>query len=61
VASSTDVNGSVSMTTDIAPIPMATPATICSPGRCDMAMPPVEPINKAGKTGPPRKLLSDTP
>ena len=49
------------MTTLIAPMPMATPATSCSPGRCDMAMPPTEPIYRAGKTGPPRKLLSDTP
>jgi hypothetical protein len=49
------------MTTDIAPMPVATPATSGNPGRCDMAMPPAAPMNRAGKTGPPRKLLSDRP
>ena len=60
VASSTEVIGRVSITTLIAPMPMATPAIIGSPGRWDRAMPPAAPMNMAGKTGPPRKLLSDT-
>jgi hypothetical protein len=49
------------MTTDIAPMPVATPATSGNPGRCDRAMPPAAPMNRAGKMGPPRKLLSDRP
>ncbi len=39
------------MTTHIAPIPMATPATIGSPGRCESAIPPAAPRNIAGNTG----------
>ena len=31
-----------------APIPMATPATIGSPGRCDMATPPAAPMTSTG-------------
>jgi hypothetical protein len=61
VASSTAVIGSVSITAVIAPMPMATPATSGSPGRCDAAIPPTAPMKIAGKIGPPRKLLSDTP
>ena len=61
VASRTEVSGSRSITTDIAPMPMATPATSGSPGRCDSAMPPTAPMNIAGNVGPPRKLLSEMP
>jgi hypothetical protein len=61
VASSTDVSGRPSIATDIAPMPVATPATSGKPGRWDKAMPPAAPMNNAGKMGPPRKLLSDTP
>ena len=61
VATSTDVSGRSSITTHIAPMPVATPATSGNPGRCDNAMPPAPPMNSAGKVGPPRKLLSDTP
>lgn len=43
VASITEVSGSPSITTDIAPIPIAIPATMGSPGRCDMAIPPAVP------------------
>jgi hypothetical protein len=60
-ASKTEVSGSLSITTDIAPTPMATPSISGSPGRCDSAMPPAAPTNRAGKVGPPRKLLRDTP
>ena len=61
VASRTEVSGSLSITTAIAPMPMATPSISGSPGRCDSAMPPAAPMNRAGKVGPPRKLLRDTP
>ena len=61
LASRTEVSGSLSITADIAPMPMATAGTSGSPGRCDMAMPPAAPMNMAGKMGPPRKLLSDAP
>ena len=61
VASSTEVSGSVSITTDIAPRPMATAGTSGNPGRCDRAMPPAAPMNSAGKIGPPRKLPSEMP
>ena len=60
-ASRTEVSGSLSMTTDIAAMPMATPSTSGSPGRCDSATPPAAPRNRAGNVGPPRKLLSETP
>lgn len=61
VASSTEVSGSVSMTALIAPMPIAAPATAGSPGRCENAMPIAAPMYIAGKIGPPRKALSDTP
>ena len=61
VASSTEVSGRVSITTVIAPMPIATAGTSGSPGRWDSAMPPAVPMNMAGKIGPPRKLLRDTP
>ena len=61
MASSTEVSGSLSITADIAPMPMATPDTSGSPGRCDIAIPPAAPMNMAGNTGPPRKLLIDAP
>ena len=60
VASSTEVSGSRSIATVIAPMPMATAGTSGRPGRCDIAAPPTAPMNIAGKTGPPRKLLNDT-
>ena len=60
-ASRTEVSGSLSITTDIAPMPMATPATSDSPGRCDSRTPPTPPRNRAGNVGPPRKLLSEIP
>src|SRR6266545_7072766 len=60
VASNTEVIGSFNITAHIAPMPMATPGTSGSPGRCDSAIPPAAPRNIAGKTGPHRKLLSDT-
>ena len=41
----------------IAPMPIAAPATIGRPGRCESAMPPTAPMNMPGKTGPPRKPL----
>ena len=61
VAISTEVSGSRSTATVIAPIPMATAGTSGSPGRCDIATPPTAPRNIAGKVGPPRKLLIDAP
>ncbi len=42
----------------IAPIPIATPAIIGSPARCDSAIPPTAPRNIPGEIGLPRKLLS---
>jgi len=42
----------------IAPIPIATPAIIDSPARCDSAIPPTAPRNIPGEIGLPRKLLS---
>ena len=60
-ASKTEVSGSLSITTVIAPMPMATPSTSGSPGRCDRATPPAAPRNMAGNVGPPRKPLSDAP
>ena len=61
VASITEVRGSLSIATDMAPMPMATPATSGRPGAWDSAMPPAAPRNIAGKTGPPRNALSDRP
>jgi len=58
VARSTAVNGSPSMTAVIAPMPIAAPAIIGRPGRCERAIPPTAPMNMAGNTGPPRKQLS---
>ena len=49
------------MATVIAPMPIATPAIIGRPGRCESAMPPAAPMNRAGKIGPPRKQLSERP
>ena len=60
VASITEVSGSPSITTDMAPIPIARPGTSSIPGRCDAAMPPAAPMNIAGNTGPPRKLDSES-
>lgn len=60
VASSTEVSGSVSMMADIAPMPMAAPVTGSSPGRCEISRPIAAPMNREGKIGPPRKLLSET-
>ena len=57
--SSTEVSGNRSIVTAIAPIPIATPATIGSPGRWDSATPTAAPMNIAGNVGPPRKLLSE--
>jgi len=59
VANKTEVNGSLSITTHIAPMPMATPGTSGNPGRCDIATPPAAPRNIAGNAGPPRKPASD--
>jgi hypothetical protein len=59
VASSVDVNGSVSIVADIAPMPIATAGIIDSPGRCEAAIPPAAPMNIAGKMGPPRNELSE--
>ena len=56
---STDVSGSPSIATIIAPIPIAAPAIIGRPGRWESAMPPAAPMNMLGKMGPPRKLLSE--
>jgi hypothetical protein len=58
---STEVSGSPNMTEVIAPIPIAAPAIIGRPGPWESAIPPAAPMNKAGKVGPPRKLLSDAP
>jgi hypothetical protein len=55
------VSGRRRRTTVIAPMPMAMAGTSVSPGRCDKAMPPAVPMKMAGNTGPPRKLLSETP
>ena len=57
--SSTEVSGRPSIVTAMAPMPMATPAIMGRPARCDSAMPPAAPMNMAGKVGPPRKALSD--
>ena len=46
------------MATVIAPIPIAAPAIIDSPGRCESAIPTTAPMNMPGNTGPPRKPLS---
>jgi hypothetical protein len=40
--------------------PLRLPGTSGSAGQCGVAMPVVAPINSAGKTGPSRKLESDT-
>jgi hypothetical protein len=59
VVSSTAVIGSCSIPAVIAPIPMAAPAIIGRPGRCDIAIPPAAPMNIPGKVGPPRKPASE--
>ena len=46
--------------TDMAPMPIAAPATRGSPGRCDSTMPSAAPRNIAGKMGPPRNAASET-
>ena len=61
VVSMTDVSGRPSMAVISAPMPMAAPTIIGRPARCDSAMPPAAPMNSPGKTGPPRKLLSEMP
>ncbi len=61
VANSVEVNGSLSITVHMAPIPMATPGTSDRPGRWDAATPPAAPMNMDGNTGPPRKLESEIP
>ena len=61
VVSSTEVSGRPSIAVVIAPMPIAAPAIIGSPPRCESAMPPAAPMNSPGKTGPPRKLLSEMP
>ena len=58
MTSSTETSGRPNIATVIAPIPMATPAIIGSPGRCDNAMPPAAPMNMRGEHRPPRKLVS---
>src|SRR5262249_2885224 len=54
VASSTQVSGRRSIETDTAPIPIAVPVSMGSPGRCDIAIPSAAPRNSDGNTGPPR-------
>ena len=61
VASITEVIGSLSMETLIAPIPMATAGTSGRPGAWESSIPPAAPMNMAGNTGPPRKALIETP
>jgi hypothetical protein len=58
VASNTAVIGSRSMVAVIAPMPMAAPEIMSSPGRWESATHPTAPRNIAGKIGPPRKLLN---
>ena len=58
--SSTEVSGRPSIVTAMAPIPMATPAIMGRPARCDRAMPPAAPMNIDGNVGPPRKALSES-
>jgi hypothetical protein len=58
VASNTAVIGSRSMVAVIAPMPMAAPEIMSSPGRWESATPSTAPRNIAGKIGPPRKLLN---
>ncbi len=60
-ASSTEVMGSRSMPAVMAPMPMPTAGTSGSPGRCDSNAPTTAPMKIAGKVGPPRKPLIDTP
>jgi len=55
----TAVRGSWSIPAVIAAIPIAAPAIIGRPGRCDSAIPPAAPMNMPGKVGPPRKPLSE--
>src|SRR5664279_1940084 len=61
VASRTEVIGSRSIVTHIAPIPMAAAGTTGNPGKWDNAIPPAAPRNIAGKIGPPRNPPNDTP
>ena len=58
VASNTAVIGSRSMVAVIAPMPMAAPEIMSSPGTWERATPPTAPRNIAGKIGPPRRLLN---
>ena len=61
MASRVEEKGSLSITVDMAPMPMASPGTSVSPGRWEPAMPAAAPMKRAGKTGPPRKLESEMP
>ncbi len=61
MGSSTATSGSCSSAAVIAPMPIAAPAIIGSPGRWDSAIPMVAPMNMPGNTGPPRNELSDSP
>ena len=61
VASSVEVSGSRSIAAHIAPMPMPMAGARSIPGSPLTAMPSAAPMNIAGKTGPPRKALSDRP
>src|SRR3954452_15433086 len=54
-------SGSPSIATVAAPMPTATAGVSANPGRCDAISPAAAPRNRAGNTGPPRKLPSEIP
>ena len=60
-ASRVAVSGSRSIAQLIAPMPMAIAGARSMPGSPLAPMPTAPPMNRAGKTGPPRKALSDKP
>jgi len=59
--SGTTVSGRRRFGTAMAPMPIATPATIGRPGRWERATPSAAPMNMDGNTGPPRNALSESP
>ncbi len=54
------VSGSRSMVVHMAPIPIAMEEARSMPGRPAAAIPSAPPMKRAGKTGPPRKALSES-
>ena len=56
-----DVRGNRSMATHMAPMPIAIAGAVLMPGSPAITMPSTAPTSMAGKIGPPRKALSESP